>query len=274
MTLRMKASSTLRVLWLGMLLWGCAAWAQPSPLAVAAGAYLVKADGDILWEKDADAHLPPASLTKMMTALLVLEHYDPKAVVTVRSGAVAETGSRLGLRKGERMALESVLAATLIKSANDACHVLADHVAGDETHFVQLMNRRAREWGLRDTHFVNACGHDHAGHYSSARDLAALAERAMRQPVFARLVEKATLEITTYDGRRRFSLDNHNALIGRYAGAVGVKTGFTQHAGKCLVALAQRDGKNVLLVLLNAPNRWWDAVDMLDRAFVETRHAT
>ena len=254
---------------MALLLWGfsCAAWAQPDPFTAVAAAYLVKADGATLWEKAADTRLPPASLTKMMTALLVLEHYDPKAVITVHPDAVAETGSRLGLRKGDRMTLENVLAAALIQSSNDACHVLADHVAGNEARFVQLMNRRAKEWGLRDTHFVNACGHDHAGHYSSARDLAALAERALRQPAFARLAATATLDIATIDGRRRFSLENHNALIGRYTGAVGVKSGYTQRAGKCLVALAQRDGKSVLLVLLNAPNRWWDAVDMLDRAF-------
>jgi D-alanyl-D-alanine carboxypeptidase (penicillin-binding protein 5/6) len=258
-----------RALWSGLLLWAAAsaAWAQPSPVPVAASAYLVKADGATLWEKAADAHLPPASLTKIMTALLVLEHYDPRAVVTVSPGAAAETGSRIGLRKGERMTLENLLAATLIQSANDACHALADHAAGSEARFVERMNRRAREWGLRDTRFANACGHDRAGHYSSARDLAALAERALRQPVFARLMAVVTLDIATADGRRRFSLENHNALIGRYPGALGVKTGYTQRAGKCLVALARRDGRNVLLVLLNAPNRWWDAVDMLDRAF-------
>lgn len=260
-------------MWRALLLWLAAstAWAQPSPVPVEASAYLVKTDGAVLWEKAADARLPPASLTKIMTALLVLEDYDPRAVVTVRPGAVAETGSRIALRKGERMTQENLLAATLIQSANDACHALAEHAAGSEARFVERMNRRAREWGLRDTHFVNACGHDSAGHYSSARDLAALAERALRQPVFTRLMAMVSLNIATVDGRRRFSLENHNALIGRYPGASGVKTGYTPRAGKCLVALANRDGKNALLVLLNAPNRWWDAVDMLDRALSQNQ---
>lgn len=257
--------------WLGLLLWavGQPVWAGPDAFPAVASAYLVKADSQVLWEKAADRRLPPASLTKIMTGLLVLEHYHSDRLVAVSRLAAAESGSRIGLKAGDRMHVDSLLAAMLIQSANDACHALADHVAGDERRFVALMNRRAREWGLRDTRFVNACGHDHPGHYSSARDLAALAERALAQPVFARLVPIAEDEITTSDGRRHFRLQNHNALIGRYPGAQGVKTGYTPNAGKCLVALARRDGREVLLVLLNAPNRWWDAVDMLDRAFAE-----
>lgn len=258
-----------------LLGWGiaCPVWAQPDVFPGVAAAYLVKADRQVLWEKAADKRLPPASLTKIMTALLVLEHYRPQQVVTVSRQAAAESGSRLGLRAGERMAAGDLLAATLIRSANDACHALADHVAGNETKFVALMNRRAGEWGLRDTHFTNACGHDHPGHYSSARDLAALAERARSEPVFEQLSSTLSLDIASADGRRRYSLENHNALIGRYPGAQGVKTGYTRKAGKCLVALVRRDGREVLLVLLNAPNRWWDAVDILDRALAETRHA-
>lgn len=261
--------------WLALLLWATSfpVRAQPDIFPGVAAAYLVKADKQVLWEKQAGKRLPPASLTKIMTGLLVLEHYRPQQVVTVGRQAAAESGSRLGLRQGDRMSVENLLAATLIKSANDACHALADHVAGSEARFVALMNRRASEWGLRDTHFVNACGHDHPGHYSSAHDLAVLAERALAQPVFAQLVPVAASEIVTADGRRHFYLETHNALIGRYPGAQGVKTGYTQHAGKCLVALARRDGREVLLVLLNAPNRWWDAVDILDRAFAEAHGA-
>lgn len=261
----------IRLAWLLLLGWGIShpAWAQPDVFPGVAAAYLVKADQQVLWEKAPDKRLPPASLTKIMTALLVLEHYRPQQVATVSRAASAETGSRIGLRRGERMSVEDLLAATLIQSANDACHVLADHVSGSEASFVALMNRRAKEWGLRDTHFTNACGHDHPAHYSSARDLGVLAERAMALPVFAQLVPVAARDVITADGRR-FHLETHNALIGRYEGAQGVKTGFTQHAGKCLVALARRDGREILLVLLNAPNRWWDAVDILDRAFAET----
>jgi D-alanyl-D-alanine carboxypeptidase (penicillin-binding protein 5/6) len=255
--------------WIALLLWGigCPAWAQPDPFPDAAIAYLVKAGDAVLWQRAAAKRLPPASLTKLMAALLVGERYEPLAVVTISRAAAAETGTRLGVRAGERLRAADLLAATLIASANDACHALADHVAGSEARFVVLMNRRARAWGLRDTQFVNACGHDAPGHYSSARDIAALAQRAVALPVVAQLVAIAAADIASADGVRQFHLTNSNALIGRYPGAVGIKSGYTPGAGKCLVALAERGGRRVLLVLLNAADRWWGATDMLDLAF-------
>lgn len=232
-----------------------------------AAAYLVKVGDKVLWQKAVHKRLPPASLTKIMTALLVLENTGLQTTVTVRADATAESGSRLGLKTGERLRVADLLAAMLIVSANDACHALADQIAGSETGFVELMNRRAREWGLSDTHFANACGHDHPGHYSSAHDLALLTERAVQNDVFAAIVAQRRLQIVLVDGARSFALENHNALIGRLHGAIGVKSGYTQKAGKCLIALVERRGVRVLLVMLNAPNRWWDADAMLNRAF-------
>jgi D-alanyl-D-alanine carboxypeptidase (penicillin-binding protein 5/6) len=165
------------------------------------------------------------------------------------------------------MTVLELLAATQIGSANDACHALADHVAGSEAKFVALMNARARELGLSNTRFANACGHDAPGLYSTARDLARLAETAMGNPVFAKMAGLEDGWISTVGKAREFSLENKNLLIGRYRGAIGVKTGFTGSAGKCLVALAERGGKRVLLVLLNAPDRWWKAEEILDAAF-------
>lgn len=239
-----------------------------------AAAYLVKSGDTVLWQKAAHKHLPPASLTKVMTALLALENDDLKTLVTVRADAAAESGSRLGLKRGEQLRVADLLAAALIISANDACHALADHVSGSEARFVELMNRRVREWGLHDTHFTNACGHDQPGHYSSAYDLALLAERALQNEIFAALVAQRRLEIVLADGSRHFVLENHNALIGRLRGAAGVKTGYTQRAGKCLIALVERGGVKVLLVMLNAPNRWWDADEMLSRAFDHVARAS
>jgi D-alanyl-D-alanine carboxypeptidase (penicillin-binding protein 5/6) len=203
----------------------------------------------------------------MMTALLVLERAGLGQVVVVSETASRETGTRLGLSPGDRMPVVDLLAATLLGSANDACRALADHVAGSQERFVSLMNDRAREMGLGGTRFANACGHDDPGVHSTARDLARLAEIAMENPVFARMVGMVRGEVSTADGRRKFPLENKNELVGRYRGAVGVKTGFTPGAGKCLVAVAERDGGRVLLVLLNAPDRWWKAEEMLDAAF-------
>jgi D-alanyl-D-alanine carboxypeptidase (penicillin-binding protein 5/6) len=237
------------------------------PFGNVAAAYLVKVDGREVWARNADAPLPPASLTKMMTALLVLERADLRSVVTVSREASRETGARLGLAPGDRVAVLELLAATLIGSANDACRVLADHVAGSETKFVALMNARARGMGLSGTRFTNASGHDAPGMRSTARDLARLAETAMGNPVFAKMAGLEESWISTADTGKKFPLENKNLLIGRYRGAIGVKTGFTGSAGKCLVALAERGGKRVLLVLLNAPDRWWKAEEILDAAF-------
>jgi len=203
----------------------------------------------------------------MMTALLVLERADLRSVVTVSREASRETGTRLGLAAGDRMLVIDLLAAALLGSANDACHALADYVAGSEKKFVDLMNARAREMGLPRTRFANACGHDAPGMYSTARDLARLAETAMGNPVFAKIAGIVGGEVSTADGGKKYSIENKNELIGRYRGALGVKTGFTGSAGKCLVALVERGEKRVLLVLLNAPDRWWKAEEILDAAF-------
>jgi len=261
----------------GLLLGLCLGLLASAALAEAAGpgdpfgrvaaAYLVKVDGRDVWARNPDRRLAPGSLTKMMTGLLVLERADPGQVATVSLEASRETGTRLGLEAGDRMLVIDLLAAALLGSANDACHALADHVAGSEKKFVVLMNARAREMGLSNTRFANACGHDAPGLYSTARDLARLAETAMGNPVFAKIAGIVGGGISTADGGKNFSVENKNELIGRYRGAIGVKTGFTGRAGKCLAAFAERDGKRVLLVLLNAPDRWWKAEEMLDAAF-------
>jgi len=260
---------------LGLVLAGATAVAAPGaaseaqPFPGGAAAYVVEVQGRTLYAHRAERALPPASLTKIMTALLVLESGRPlDDVVTVSARAQRETGASLRLRAGERMRARDLLAATLLASANDACLALAEHVAGDTARFVAQMNRRAGELGLRHTHFANPCGHDARTHLASARDLAALARVAMAQPVFAELVRTVALRVATTAGRG-FLLENRNEMVGRYPGAIGVKSGFTSRAGKCLVALAERDGVRVLLVVLNAPDRWWDAADLLDRAFAQ-----
>jgi D-alanyl-D-alanine carboxypeptidase (penicillin-binding protein 5/6) len=129
------------------------------------------------------------------------------------------------------------------------------------------MNRRAAELGLTETQFANACGLDAPDHHSSVRDLVRLTDAAMRLPRFAELVATRRATVATVGGERQFAVENGNALLGRLPGALGVKSGFTGKAGKCLVALAERSGVRVLLVLLNAPNRWWDAHGLIERAF-------
>jgi serine-type D-Ala-D-Ala carboxypeptidase (penicillin-binding protein 5/6) len=248
-----------------------AAEAPPDRFPRAGGAYLVAVDGAVVWARSPDAPRPPASLTKIMTALLALESgVRPDAWLRVSPRAARETGSRAGLRAGEELTVSDALTATLVSSSNDACLALAEHVGGSVPTFVARMNARARELGLGATRFENPCGHDAAGHVSSARDLLALTRTALAIPEFQRLVALERTTITTRKGRA-IPLRTHNLLLGRFEGAVGVKSGYTGGAGPCMVALARRRGVEALVVLLDAPDRWWTVAALLEAAFEEGR---
>ncbi|MCX8128292.1 MAG: D-alanyl-D-alanine carboxypeptidase [Synergistetes bacterium] len=237
------------------------------PFPFIASSYLVKIDGKIVWAKDIHKRLPPASLTKIMTALIALEKIRPDEIVRVSRSAAMEDGSRIRLKEGDRLRAIDLICAALIHSANDACRAIAEYVGGSESNFVRMMNLRAQRMGLKNTNFVNSCGHDHPNHYSSAYDLMILTEAAMRNQAFARIVSIPEMEVKTVDGKRTFKLKNKNKLIDCYPGVIGVKTGYTDRAGRCLVAWAERGNRKVLLILLNAPNRWDDAPFLLDLAF-------
>jgi len=259
------------LLWLGPVKFRAAAPAAPDPFPRAGHAYLVALDGAVLWERAADLPLPPASLTKVMTALLVLEAGPgPGEWVRTSARAARETGSRVGLRSGEELSRGDALAAMLVGSANDACLALAEHLAGSEAAFVQRMNARAAALGLLHTRFRNPCGHDAPGHRSSARDLLALTRAALAFPEFSRLVALERVTVATRQGRA-LAVPTHNQLLGRMGGVRGVKSGYTSAAGRCLVALADRGGREVLLVLLDAPDRWWTAAALIEAAFDEAR---
>lgn len=244
--------------------------AAADPWPGAAAAYLVRIDGEVRWAANDTARLRPASLTKMLTAVLAVEALGPTTEVLVSRRAAAVDGVRLGLRAGMRLPAEHLLAAALLRSANDACLALAEAVAGGEAAFVARMNERAAALALADTHFSNACGFDAPDHYASARDLARLADAALAEPRIAAIVARESGTARTSDGKL-FRFDNTNVLVGRVDGARGVKTGWTKAAGRCLVAAAERAGTRVLVVMLGAPDRWWDAVAMIESAFEDAR---
>ena len=246
------------------LVFAAAAHAVDNPFPKAADAYVVKRDGHLIWAAGADQRHAPASLTKMMTALLVLERGRLDDTVVVSRAASREKGSRIGLRAGDQMRRRDLLAATIMHSANDACHALADDVGPT---FIAKMNQRAQALGMKNTQFVDPCGWDKPGHYSTAADLARLAEVVMQNPEYQHLARLRTTQIRTVDGGRRFYVRNTNHLIGHYSGTVAGKTGTTGAAGYCLVALAERDGVRVTVVLLNSPHRWSFAPRLMDRAF-------
>jgi len=232
------------------------------PAIKAAALYMIELkSGRVLVEKDATRRLPPASLTKIMTALVALEAVSPDQVVQVDRRALVHRSS-LNLHPGERFLLRDLLTAMLVTSANDACEAVAWDVGGDADRFVTMMNERARTLRLKNTHFVNACGFDAPGHYSTAEDLAVLTGQALQAPEFSMMVRTVVREISSVDGKRQVSLHSTNELL-LDPDVNGVKTGYTSKAGRCLIASMFKDGHRLLLVGMNVMDRWEQAAGLL-----------
>ncbi|BCA55572.1 putative D-alanyl-D-alanine carboxypeptidase [Nitrospira sp. KM1] len=222
------------------------------------------ASGRVLYQHESEKRLSPASLTKIMSALVILEKGQLEDLVTVSPTASRAHKTHLRLKPGQVFRLDDLLKGMLIMSANDACLAAVEHVGGDEAQFVTLMNAKAEELGLRDTHFSNACGFDHPDHYSTAEDLARLSVIALGQPTFRQLVREERAIIVPVNGSRAYVLHNTNRLLGRIPGVEGVKTGFTSKAGRCLIAKVSQNGSELLLVILNSNRRWNTAVSLIN----------
>jgi len=232
------------------------------PSLKASALYLVELKSRrVLLEKDATRRLPPASLTKVMTALVAMEAASPEQVVRVDRRALVHRSS-LKLHAGEQFLLRDLLTAMLVTSANDACEAVAWHVGGDGDRFVTMMNERARTLGLGNTHFANACGFDAPDHYSTAADLAKLTEQALQVPAISMMVRTVTRDIASVDGARQVPLHSTNQLL-LDPDVTGVKTGYTSKAGRCLIASMFKDGHQLLLVGLNVRDRWEQATRLL-----------
>jgi len=209
----------------------------------------------------------PASLTKLLTALVLLDSdWQPDAMLNVSHDAAHTKKPRVGLRTGENIRADDALTAMLMHSANDACLVLAEHVAGSVEAFAVRMNARAAELGMQDSHFVHPCGFDADGQYSTVTDLLRLARAAHANHRIAQIVAQEQATVSTATGRQ-LAFKNTNQLLGRLDGVVGLKTGYTQHAGHCLIAVAEQSGHRVWLVLLDSPRRWWTAHRIITDAF-------
>lgn len=232
------------------------------PSIKASALYLVDLkSGRVLLEKDATRRLPPASLTKLMTALVAMEAASLEQVVRVDPRALVHRSS-LKLHTGEQFLLRDLLTAMLVTSANDACEAIAWHVGGDADRFISMMNERARTLGLKNTHFANACGFDAPGHYSTAADLAKLTEQALQVPAISMMVRTVTRDIASVDGARQILLRSTNELL-LDPDVTGVKTGYTSKAGRCLIASMFKDGHQLLLVGLNVRDRWEQAPTLM-----------
>ncbi len=224
--------------------------------------------GIILYEKNADEALPMASLTKIMTAMLILENHDLDEVVEVQSNFSELEGVKIGLHRGETMTIHNLLKALLIRSAGDAAMALAEYHSGSVENFVEEMNQRALDLDLYKTHFANPVGLDDVGHSASAKDLAVLSRYAMRLPAFRDIVKMSQATIESANGQFSYSFDSTNKLFGSYLNILGIKTGTTDEAGESLINLAKNDnGNEVIAVLLNSPDRFQENKSMIDWAF-------
>lgn len=229
----------------------------------AQSAVLMEAEsGRVLYAKDADTQRLIASTTKLMTALVALESgHSLEEDVTIPAEAAGVEGSSLYLKAGETVKLKTLLYGMLLRSGNDAATAVALACAGSLEDFAQQMNEKAQELGMTHSHFTNPTGLDGEEHYSSAYDMALLARACLAVP---ELTEITASRSVTLEGR---TFVNHNKLLWRYEGCVGMKTGYTQAAGRTLVSAAERDGMTLIAVTLNAPSDWADHAAMLDYGF-------
>ena len=242
--------------------------ASAAPSVSAKSAVLIEAEsGRVLYQQNAFARLPMASTTKIMTAIVAIESGDTRRTVTVSPAAVGIEGSSVYLYPGEQLTMEELLYALLLESANDAATAIAIAVAGSVEEFANRMNEKAEVLGLTATHFTNPHGLDDEAHYTTAYDLAVLSAYALKNETFRTIcaTTRKTIPLKGDEGTR--ALVNHNKMLTRYEGAIGVKTGFTKRSGRCLVSAAEREGLTLIAVTLGAPDDWRDHAAMLDFGF-------
>ncbi len=254
-------------------LFSASAFAAPAPPEIVApcGVLMEKETGEILYQKNAHTAMAPASVTKVMTLLLVMEALDAGKIsmddmVTVSPNAASMGGSQVYLEPGEQMSMDDMLKATVIASGNDAATALAEHVAGSAEGFVSLMNERAKELGMNDTVFKNCTGLDVDGHVTSAYDIALMSRALIAHDE----IKKYTTVWMDSLRNGAFQLANTNKLIRSYNGITGLKTGFTSTAKYCLSATAERDGMELIAAVMGvptSPERFASAASLLDYGF-------
>ena len=227
-----------------------------------------RASGRIIYEKNGNKQTPMASTTKILTSIVILENADLKETVTIGSKAAGTGGSRLGLKKNDKITVNDLLYGLMLRSGNDAAVALALHVGGSIEGFADMMNKKAEELGLTNSHFVVPHGLDNEGHYTTAYELAKMADYALNIPKFKEIVssKSATIYINGYPK----AINNTNNLLGSVSGVYGVKTGFTNGAGRCLVSSCKRGELDIITVIIGADTnnqRTADTKELIEYAF-------
>jgi D-alanyl-D-alanine carboxypeptidase (penicillin-binding protein 5/6) len=225
--------------------------------------------GKILYAKNPDLRCPPASTTKLMTAIVTIENAGLKDSVTISRNAVSVSPHKTGFREGDKVTIEKLLYAALLGSANDAAVALAEAVAGSEERFVELMNRKAASIGAKDTCFINPHGLPGSGQYTTASDLSKIMNYALKYPKLKEIIGTRVTEISTQKGKSIF-LKNTNRLLWSEEDLVGGKTGYTRKARHCFVCAAERDNDTVVVALLGSPSRetlWKESGSLIEKGF-------
>lgn len=230
-----------------------------------AKAILVKdlATGTILYQKDANIALPIASTTKIMTALVSSEYFRQNTVLTVKQGA-GIPGSRVGLSVGEDLSFRSLLYGMLLNSGNDAAYTIAENFPGGVVGFVSAMNKKVESLNLKNTHFDNPAGFDSPNHYSSAKDLTAITEEALKNSQLSRIFSTKETNIISLDKKYKHQLVNLNKLLSQVKGVMGVKTGFTEEAKENLVTYVNRDDHTIITVVLGSDDRFGESTKLIE----------
>ncbi len=224
--------------------------------------------GAILYEKNANEKLPIASITKLMTILVILEENNLSDIVTVSANASSVGGSTMFLKTGEKIAVENLIYGALIGSSNDAAVALAEYNAGSTSAFVDKMNKKAKNLELTNTHFSTPNGLGDVDNYSSAKDLSVLAQQVYKNKFIKHAAELKDIEVLSLDGSVTHKIKTTNELLGGYLNVKGLKTGTTDAAGQCLVTIAENDeGHEITTVLLHSPDRFTEAKVLIDWVF-------
>ncbi|MBO6231283.1 MAG: D-alanyl-D-alanine carboxypeptidase [Ruminiclostridium sp.] len=267
----MKVLSVLAAVLIALLTLPITADAEDVSLS-AECAVVINADTlGVLYGRDESKHHAMASTTKIMTALLTLEAGDLDRPFTADSMAIRVEGTSMGLREGDTVTRRALCVGMLLPSGNDAANAAAVSVSGSITAFAELMNKRAAEIGMKDTHFVTPSGLDADGHYTTAYDMALLTAEALKNPDFRAICSRKSEKVSFGAPPTERTLYNSNKLLTLYDGCIGVKTGFTDEARRCLVSAAERDGCRIIAVTLNAPDDWNDHRKLLDLGFSRVR---
>ncbi len=234
---------------------------------------LICADsGSVIWSKNETEPLPMASTTKIMTSLLALEHMEAcgNKEIEITEEMVRVEGTSMGLRAGNIVNLEALVQGMLLCSGNDAANAAAIAVGGDVNNFIDLMNEKAKMIGMENTKFSTPSGLDKDNHHSTAKDMAILGAYAMENENFLKIASQKSMPVKFLSPNKTVRLKNHNKLLRLYDGCIGVKTGFTKLAGRCLVSCAEKNGVRLICVTLNAPNDWDDHMSLYNFGFENT----